>query len=313
MVRPLRFLSLAALSAAGMLLPLASGRALAVSALSRVPTCSASALRAFAGWQGVAGTIAGTVVLRNEGKDTCILAGFPRVALTTPWGALHVQQQRSPAAPAGFPVESTELVPGQASDVFLQWENLCETVSAPVRIAITLSNSGHLGAQPPHQPSMYGGTIDPRCGQPRKHSFLLVSSFQPDSNPAVVGLLSYYDLINRREYADAYAMTVDPSTTQETFAAGYRETVHTAVARIAVPTYRVHRANADYACIGLLLSATQSSSTLRLYGGWVMTEVRDGKVASVVLGGSRMHLDGDLAVPSKETCAATIPGTGGRG
>lgn len=295
-----------------MLLPLAPGRALAVPVHPSVRTCNATALRVSVSWQGVAGTVAGTVVLRNAGKPPCVLAGFPRVTLTAQGGALQIQQQRSPAALAGFPVESTELLPGQASEAYVQWENLCHSVSAPVRLEITLSNGGRLEAQPPHQPGRYGGTIDPRCGRPKNRSFLLVSSFQPASNPAVVGLLSYYDLINRRDYADAYALTADPGTTRATFAAGYRGTVHTSVARIAVPTYRVHRAHAAYVCIGLLLSATQSNSALRYYSGWTLMQVRDGKVASVVIGGSRMSLGGDLIVPSRGTCAAAIPLTGGQ-
>lgn len=198
------------------------GQLEAARALGPARVCGASTLRASASLQGVMGSVVGTIVLRNEGRVACVLAGFPRVTISGRNGPVPLQQRRSSAAPSGFPVASTELVPGQASDVFVQWENLCARVSTPVRLTLHLSNGGLLGAQPYHQPTFYGGTSDPRCGQPNRSSFLLVSSFQPASGPGVVGLLAYYGLINRRDYADAYAMTVDPGATRAQFAAGYR-------------------------------------------------------------------------------------------
>lgn len=272
-----------------------------------VSTCSAGALRVSVSWQGVMGSIAGTVVLRNDGRAVCVLAGFPRVSIVGRHGKVAVQNQRSPAAPSGFPVESTKLVPGQASDVFVQWENLCRRVSSPIHLTLALSNGGRLVAEPSAQPTFYGDPSDPRCGQANGSSLLLVSSFQPAPGPGVVGLLSYYDFLNRRDYSDAYAMTVAPGATHAQFVSGYRQAVHVAVLRIAVPIYRVRHGGSAYACVGMILSATQTDGELRFYGGWMMTEVRDGKVASVVIGGSRMRLGGQLAVPPRPVCAAAIP------
>lgn len=255
------------------------------------------------------GSISGTITLRNQRSVNCLLTGFPRVSVLARGGRVPTDELHSSAGPAGFSVGGTELVPGQSSQVFVQWENLCRPARPPMRLAITLPTGDQLIA-PLSEPDMYaryGGSLDPRCGRADRPSFLLVSSFQPPFDPGVVNLLGLYDMINRRDYVDAYATVVDPGVTRAQFADGYRRTAHVAVMRIAVPTYRIHRGDAAYACIGIELSAKQIDGSRRAYGGWIMSAVRQNKVSTVVIGGSHLRLHGALMVPPMQTCAAAIP------
>lgn len=84
MIRFFRFVLMASLAAVCVAPPLSSHSVVAAPTDRSTPPCSAPDLRMSARLQGVMGSVVGKIVLRNEGKGDCILAGFPRVALTGP-------------------------------------------------------------------------------------------------------------------------------------------------------------------------------------------------------------------------------------
>jgi Protein of unknown function (DUF4232) len=276
-----------------------------------VGTCSLSALRVTAGWAGAMGTIAGSVNLINRGATPCILKGFPGLTILDHGVPVITDVVRTLEGPAaGSLVEATELVPGQASTVYMQWINFCGSLSGPVSLDINFPHGARL-VTAVRSPSIAGRPMAPRCGTRKLPSSLLVSSFQPGPDWGVVGLMSFYGMLNLHVYADAYAEVIDPGVSRAQFIAGYRQTRHVAIDLIAVPTYRVVRGDLTYECIGVRLTARQTRGPALKYGGWVMVVVPAYKQALVLIGGSRVLPNGRALVPDQATCAASIPAGAG--
>jgi hypothetical protein len=145
------------------------------------------------------------------------------------------------------------------------------------------------------------------CTAPAARAQLLVSPFRPGYDPGIIDLLAFYRLINTHQLLAAYRETADQQMPPDRFVASYAQTRHLTIDLLAVPTYRVEAAGGTYACVGIRLTAYQRTGAHRVYGGWMMTEVRGGKVGWVVPDGGRLRLDGTAVIPPRAVCAAAIP------
>jgi hypothetical protein len=252
------------------------------------------------------GTVAGTINLRNRGPGLCALKGFPGLAILDDKGPVAADVVHTAQSPAGLAAAATELLPGQTSTVYMQWVNFCGSLSGPVALSLAFSG-GVARITPAQAASISGRPFAPVCGTRKLPSSLLVSSFQPGPDPGVVGLLSFYAMLNEHLYSDAYAEVIDPGISRAQFIAGYRQTKQVRVDLIAVPTHVVSRGSSAYECIGIRLTARQTRGPALAYGGWVMVEVQADKRVLVVIAGSHVVADGRLLVPDLATCASSIP------
>ena len=128
------------------------------SASAGAPLCRASQLSSTAGLNGEAGTIGGTVLLRNTSGDACSLpTGRPDV--TVLWGG-HVLPTRQAAIPEPRARPVPLLAPHFAAAIDVDWANWCGRLShgTPIDPTFRLTWAGRLQIDVPN-----GVSARPRC------------------------------------------------------------------------------------------------------------------------------------------------------
>ena len=142
-------------------------------------TCDPEVLRAVGEWSGATGSLAGVLIIGNEGGQTCQVQGRPEVALFDSAGrplALTV----SAFDKTGEPPEPVTLEPGEQAQALLIWSNWCgERTATPVTVRASLPGKGGYVEVAGIGDDRRALTVLPRCDLPEKASHLAVGPFEP--------------------------------------------------------------------------------------------------------------------------------------
>jgi hypothetical protein len=144
-----------------------------------VAGCAAADLRVTPVLDGAAGSIEGSIDLRNAGDQTCTLQGRPSVALVDSDGTLAIDPTDVPpqwqvdgaSAPAGWPVVS--LAPGDSAAIRVRWSNQCPQVQGSVTWQVGLGAGGTSASS--------GSDRVPPCLGSAEGPLLEVGPFEPAS------------------------------------------------------------------------------------------------------------------------------------
>lgn len=222
---------------------------------SNQPTCRASDLTTNVQWDAGAGSRFATITATNIGAALCLLAGYPVVQIENGQGQTVVTA--SGADGGGFDVGGDLLLqPGQRASAMVRWSNQCPQAMTGDTFTLRVTLPGNGG-------SFTASATVPPCLGDTQSSRLSQQSFALESDATKV-VWNYFDAINSRNYAKAYAlfgaqMQANQSLTD--FTAGFATTQHDDL-HVSAAT-----ANGDQTVVTISLAARLTTGDTQRYSG----------------------------------------------